>query len=215
MTERFAIYYAPAQDSALSRKAEAWLAQPDLQELAISARRYGFHATIKAPMALAEGVDREQLATALRQFAATHAGVELSDFGPRLIDGFLAFTTEPQPAALTDFAALVVNFFEPQRAPLTAEDVRRRLKAPLTPRQVELVERYGYPYVLEQFQFHMTLTDRLPLERRDEMQRRAVVWFADELKAPIMLDRLVVFHEAAPGEPFTRINGDFILKGVS
>ena len=215
MTERFAIYYAPAEDSPLWLKAQAWLAQPDLEELAVSARRYGFHATIKAPMALAEGVDREQLAKALRQFAAAHAGVELSNFGPRLIDGFLAFTTDPQPAALTDFAALVVNYFEPQRAPLTAEDIRRRLKAPLTPRQIELVERYGYPYVLEQFQFHMTLTDRLPAERRDEMQRRAAEWFADVLAGPIMLDRLVVFHEAAPGEPFVRLDGDYMLKGVA
>ena len=215
MTERFAIYYAPAEDSPLWLKAQAWLAQPDLEELAVSARRYGFHATIKAPMALAEGVDREQLAQALRQFAATHAGVELSDFGPRLIDGFLAFTTDPQPVALTDFAALVVNYFEPQRAPLTAEDIRRRLKAPLTPRQIELVERYGYPYVLDQFQFHMTLTDRLPAERRDEMQRRAAGWFADVLAGPIMLDRLVVFHEAAAGEPFTRLDGDYLLKGMA
>ena len=215
MTERFAIYYAPAVDSALWRQAQAWLAQADLQDLAVSARRYGFHATIKAPMALAEGVDGAQLAAALGQCAATHAGVELSNFGPRLIDGFLAFTTDPQPAALTDFAALVVNYFEPQRAPLTAEDVRRRLKAPLSTRQIELVERYGYPYVLEQFQFHMTLTDRLPVERRDEMQRRAGEWFAYVLATPIMLDRLVVFHEAAPGEPFTRLDGDYLLKGVA
>lgn len=213
MTERFAIYYAPAEDSALWLKAQAWLAQPDLEDLAASARRYGFHATIKAPMALADGVDRAQLVAALELFAATHAGVALSDFGPRLIDGFLAFTTEPQPEALTDLAALVVNFFEPQRRPLTAEDVRRRLKAPLTLRQIELVERYGYPYVLEQFQFHMTLTDRLPAERRDELQQRAVEWFAEVLAAPIRLDRLVLFHEAAPGEPFVRLAGDYILKG--
>jgi hypothetical protein len=213
MTERFAIYYAPAQDSSLWRKAEAWLAQPDIQEIAVSARRYGFHATIKAPMALADGVDREQLVALLRRFAEAEPVVELSDFAPRLIDGFLAFTTEPQPVALTDFASNVVNFFEPARAPLSADDMRRRLKAQLTPRQVALVEQYGYPYVLEQFQFHMTLTDRLPVEKRDELQRRAVDWFAEVLAKPVMLDRLVLFHEAAAGEPFRRLDGDFLLKG--
>lgn len=212
MTERFAIYYAPAEDSALWRAAQAWLAQPDLRDLAVSARRYGFHATIKAPMALADGVDREQLGALLTRFAEFQPGVVLSNFGPRLIDGFLAFTTEPQPAALTDFAAKVVNFFEPARAPLSAEEMRRRLKAPLSPRQMELVEQYGYPYVLEQFQFHMTLTDRLAIEKREEWQQRAREWFADVLAQPVVLDRLVVFHEAAPGEPFTRLAGDYILK---
>ena len=214
MTERFAIYYAPAKDSALWRKAEAWLVQPELHDLAVSARRYGFHATIKAPMALAEGVDRNGLDALLTRFAEGEPPVELSNFGPRLIDGFLAFTTEPQPAALTDLATKVVNFFEPARAPLSADDLRRRLKAQLSPRQIELVEQYGYPYVLEQFQFHMTLTDRLPADRRDEWQRRAVEWFDEVLATPVMLDRLVVFHEAAAGEPFTRLDGDYILKGA-
>jgi hypothetical protein len=67
--------------------------------------------------------------------------------------------------------------------------------------------------VLEQFQFHMTLTDRLPVEKRDELQRRAVDWFAEVLAKPVMLDRLVLFHEAAAGEPFRRLDGDFLLKG--
>lgn len=213
MTERFAIYYAPALDSALWRKAEAWLAQPDIQNVSGSARRYGFHATIKAPMALKAGTGWTQLNAALEAFRLSAAPVDMGLFGAHLIDGFLALTPVEQPQAVTDFAARVVEAMEPYRAPLEPADRERRLKSPLTPRQIELLDRYGYPYVLEQFQLHMTLTDRLPAERKEELQQRAAEWFGDELSKPFTLDRLALFYEATPSTPFRRLNGDFILKG--
>ena len=69
MPERFAIYYAPARESAFAERAEAWLSQSQLEDRTVSARRYGFHATLKAPMALAEGQDRAGLEAALAAFA--------------------------------------------------------------------------------------------------------------------------------------------------
>ena len=212
MTDRFAIYYAPGRDSALWRRAEDWLAQPDLQPISTSARRYGFHATIKAPMALAEGTDRAGLEMALVDFARTHRPVLLSGLAVTPIEGFLALTTTPQPQELTDFAATVVTAFEPFRAPLDPAERARRLTAKLTARQIELIDAYGYPYVLEAFQFHMTLTDRLEPEPQAAMQARAAAWFADTLSAPIRLDRLALFHEAEPGAAFRRLD-DYVLTG--
>ena len=215
MTERYAIYYAPAADSALWRKAEAWLTQPELLPLTETARRYGFHATIKAPMVLAEGTDRAGLEQALVAFSAVHGPVGMGRCGAHVIGGgFLALTPIEQPPELTDFAAELVEAFEDFRAPLEPEERERRLRALLTPRQVELVDAYGYPYVFEEFQLHMTLTDRLPVELREPLQQRAEAWFVDELAQPMMLDRLVVFHEAAAGEPFRRLDGDFMLRGT-
>jgi Protein of unknown function (DUF1045) len=213
MTERFAIYFAPARSTMLDERAETWLAQPDLHGLTVSARRYGFHATIKAPMALADGMDRGGLEMALAKFSARQAPVNMGRLGAHLIDGFLALTPVRQPQELTDFAASVVVAFEPFRAPLEAAERDRRLKAKLTPRQVELVDEYGYPYVLEEFQLHMTLTDRLAVEQRAQLQAKAAAWFADELVAPIVLDRLVLFHEAEPGAAFRRLD-DFVLEGA-
>ena len=211
MTERFAIYFAPARDSRLAQRAEAWLAQPDLRAETKSARRYGFHATLKAPMALAPGVDRVELEAALADFSGRTAVVEMQ-LAPRLIGGFVALTAEPQPPALTDLAARVVVAFEPLRAALGPAERARRLKAPLTARQIELVDRYGYPHVLEEFQFHMTLTDWLADEQCALLQMRAAAWFAEVLSAPVMLDRLVLFHEAEPGAAFRRLD-DYLLKG--
>ena len=212
MSDRFAIYYAPARDSALWRRAEEWLAQPDLQPITVSARRYGFHATIKAPMALAEGTDRAGLEMALADFARTHGPVAPSGLAVTPIEGFLALTTTPQPQALTDFAATVVTAFEPFRAALDPADRARRLKAPLSARHVELLDTYGYPYVLEQFQFHMTLTDRLEPEPKAAIGRRATEWFAEVLSAPNSLDRLVLLHEADPGAAYRRLD-DYVHTG--
>lgn len=212
MTERFAIYFAPATNSALWQAAESWFAQPDLPAISVSARRYGFHATIKAPMALSDGMDRASLEMALTEFAAARAPMSLGQIAPTPIEGFLALICAPQPQAVTDLAAAVVTAFERFRAPMSAEDRARRLRAPLTARQIELMDAYGYPYVLEQFQFHMTLTDRLEPTLLAAMRERATAWFQAALSAPIWLDRLVLFHEAEPGGMFRRLD-DHILSG--
>ncbi len=212
MPIRHAVYFAPARDSALWLAAEAWLAQPELERLTVSARRYGFHATLRAPMVLAGSFDSFE--AGLEALAMTHRPVELAGLAPRLIDGFVALTTEPQPRALTDFAADLVKALEPFRAPLSAEERERRLRAPLDARQAELVEQFGYPYVLEQFQFHMTLTDRLPEARREDLLAVATDWFAAALAEPVRLDRLVVFDEPEPGAAFRRLDPDFMLMGA-
>lgn len=212
MPARYAIYFAPARDSELWQRAQDWLAQPDLETLTISARRYGFHATIKAPMTLA--LDYAELDAAVSEFADENRAVTLSGLAPRLLDGFLALTTAPQPAALTDLAARAVEAFEPFREPLSADEQARRLKAPLTPRQIELVAQYGYPYVLDQFLFHMTLTDRLAEDLRASMVERAEAWFANALAEPVRLDRLVVFAEPEPGAAFERLDPDYVLRGA-
>ena len=213
MPERFAIYFAPVKESALAERAGAWLARPELDALTVSARRYGFHATLKAPMELRAGTSRAGFAAALAAFAGRTAPVSLGRLTARLLDGFLALTPVPQPPGVTEFAAKVVQDFEDFRAPLGADERARRLKAPLSPRQIELVDRYGYPYVLEEFLFHMTLTDRLPPERQEELVGKARGWFADALAEPIRLDRLVLFREPEPGAAFVRLD-DYVLKGT-
>ncbi|MEQ1769679.1 MAG: DUF1045 domain-containing protein [Devosia sp.] len=212
MPQRFAIYYAPPRGSALDVRSANWLKRPELREATIAARRYGFHATIKAPMALKTGTDQAGLAAALATFGRENGPVMVGRIEPRIIDGFLALVPVIQPRELTDFAELVVEAFDRFRAPLDARERQRRLSAPLSDRQIKLLDTYGYPYVLEQFQFHMTLTDRLPLDRQAALLADAKVWFAPALATQLVVDRLVLFHEAEPGTVFFR-GEDFVLKG--
>lgn len=228
MAPRFAIYYAPSVTSPLWDRASAWLGRDPASGAAFegaiagierarllnrtqSAHRYGFHATIKPPMALAAGKSPEALRAALRAFAETAAPVPLGRLGVGALGPFLALVPEGNNAALQAFVGRVVEAFEPFRAPLAPED-RTARAAGLTARQAALLDAYGYPYVLDEFRFHMTLTDALDDADRPEMLAAAKTWFAPELAAPLLLDRLVLYRESQKGRPFHRLE-DFKLGG--
>ncbi|MGV8951544.1 MAG: DUF1045 domain-containing protein [Cypionkella sp.] len=227
MAERYAIYYAPPAMGTLWERASTWLGRDAasgdsfdgpvaginrdrLLNLTHSANRYGFHATIKAPMALMDGAGPEDLTTALRAFAGEHQPVDLGGMTLALIDGFIAIVPAAQSEAVQDFAAHVVEAFEPFRAPMSIKDRAARVSRGLTPRQEELLDGYGYPYVFEEFQLHMTLTDRLGPEDRDEVFAAASTWFGPLLVQAMLLDSLSIFEEPERGRPFIR-TADFAL----
>lgn len=226
MTERFAIYYAPSAHSNLWERAATWLGRDAsdgelfhgpvagierdrLLNLTQSANRYGFHATLKAPMALADGALSVNIMSKLSEFAAQHQPIDLGK--PRLssLSGFLALTVE-ENEALQDFAAHVVETFDPLRAPMSVKDRAARAAKGLSERQIELLDAYGYPYVFEEFFFHMTLTDRLADSDAADIAQAATTWFSPVLEESLILDRLSLFHEADAGAPFRRI-ADFKL----
>lgn len=227
MTERFAIYYAPSATGHLWERAATWLGRDAstgetldgtvagldrsrLLNLTQSANRYGFHATIKPPMTLAEGRDEAQLRAGLADFAASHQPFSLGRLKLGLLDGFLALLADEAGPELADFAASIVENFEPFRGPLTPRERDRRLAHGLDARQTELLDRYGYPYVLDQFRFHMTLSDRLDPADAPDIMSAAQTWFGPVLEDEILLDRLSLFHEADSGKPFSRL-ADFRL----
>jgi hypothetical protein len=230
MPERYGIYFAPAATSELWRRAAIWVGRDALNSNALeadiggidpehrhamtrSARRYGFHATLKAPMALADRLEGKDLDRALKAWAAAHAPV---DFGPLKLGslgGFLALVPKTQSAALTDFVGRLVADFDGFRAPPSEAERAKRLQAGgLTPRQLELLGVYGYPYVMEEFRFHLTLTDDLTPDDHGAFRAAASTWFAADIGADLLLDRLVLFHEAEPGAPFIRLR-DYPLTG--
>lgn len=230
MSERFALYYAPATSSELWRHASIWLGRDAASDTALaadiggldperrhavtrSARRYGFHATLKAPMALDGKLVGKDLDRAIRAWTAAHAPVAIGRLVLAPIGGFLALVPARQSAALTDFAGLVVADFDDFRAPLEpAERAKRHADAALTPRQADYLDRYGYPYVMEAFRFHMTVSDSLEPGLQAEVRAAAATWFGPLLGDELVLDRLVLFHEAAPGAPFRRLR-DYLLLG--
>ena len=228
MPQRFALYYAPSVTDPLWLRAAQWIGRdpaggavaaveiPGIDvarriDVSESARRYGFHATLKAPMALAEGVTQAALEEALRRFGLDLPAVEIGKLKVASIDGFVALIPERQTETLTAFVARVVEAFDPFRAPLTAADREKRVRnGHLTARQIELLDRFGYPYVMEEFLFHMTLTDRLVDADREEIMAAVRDWFAPLLDKSYWLDRIALFHEPSPGAPFVRL-GDFPL----
>jgi putative phosphonate metabolism protein len=174
-TARYAIYFTPPPDSPLARFGARVLGydcferadvphrpidglDPAVLALAtVEPRRYGFHATLVAPFRLAPGIDGDALTTAFSALAASHAPVMAGPLRVAAMDRFVVLVPgEPYPE-IEALADACVAAFDRFRAPLTDADRARRLAAGLTARQTELLERWGYPYVLDQFRFHMTL----------------------------------------------------------
>ena len=210
--KRYAVYYAPVAGE-FSSRAAAWLGwdvaagqavtQPDLglpaAEITRDPRKYGFHGTIKPPFRLAEGRDFAGLTEALAALAARLAPVSAPGLKIKNIDGFLALIPEGDPAGLQALAAEVVRALEPFRAPLTEAEIAKRRPERLSPRQRELLDIYGYPFVLEEFRFHLTLTDRLPAPLANEAKAILADHFAPVLPRPFELADLCLFGEGESG----------------
>jgi putative phosphonate metabolism protein len=225
VTRRFAIYAAPGVRSAdtvgvlLRQRAEQWLGRSvsgnpvppgahvgwtraAIDAVTASARRYGFHATLKPPFRLAEGRTAEELDAAVARFAAGSAGAVIPKLTLARLGGFFALVAGAEAPGLHALADEVVTRLDDFRAPLTGAELARHDQAALTPRQRELLKTWGYPYVLDEFRFHLTLTDRIPDEQRPEVERALSDWFAALLGADVPVDALAVFTEAEPGAPF-------------
>ncbi|MCL2514938.1 MAG: DUF1045 domain-containing protein [Microbacteriaceae bacterium] len=222
---RVAIYAAPgarAGDAAadlLAARAEQWLGRsatgapvPEWGELAwtraavdeitVDARRYGFHATLKAPFRLAEGRTLAELEQALDAFADERPVVTVPQLALSRLGSFFALVPGAPAEALYALAAEIVKTFDGFRAAPNEAELARRNPAGMSARQRELFERWGYPYVLDEFRFHLTLTDRIPAEQRAEVEGTLADWFAGVIGHDIPLDALALFIEPEPGAPF-------------
>jgi Protein of unknown function (DUF1045) len=65
----------------------------------------------------------------------------------------------------------------------------------LTPRQREYLDRWGYPYVMEEFRFHMTLTGQLDAERREPTLAMLRHHFSAIAIETLAIDRLALFRQ--------------------
>ncbi|WP_027795037.1 DUF1045 domain-containing protein [Paraburkholderia acidipaludis] len=216
---RFAIYYAPPRESAFWRAGCAWLGrdpesgealhapQPaglarPLAEVTVAPRRYGWHGTLVPPFRLAPGVTPEALLAAAQQWAATRSPFALTVEAATL-GRFVALrpADEAGDAAVCELAADALRTLAALRAAQTPAELAQRLDAPLTARQRAYVEAWGYPYIFDEYRFHMTLSDSLD----DAHERHALVaaWNAQMAEAGALpVDGVALFVEPRPGAPF-------------
>jgi putative phosphonate metabolism protein len=207
--KRYAVYYAPGPGRFAAAGA-CWLgwdpaagapvAQPadiaGLGRLTAEPRKYGLHGTLKPPFRLAPGVTLADLQADLTRLSARLAPVVLPGLTLARLGGFLALVPVGDAGALTGLAAEVVVTLDGARAPLTDAEIARRSPDRLTPRQADLLRLYGYPWVMEQFRFHLTLSGPLTEDEGSELWLRARRHFADCTPTPFVVDALSLFGEA-------------------
>lgn len=216
---RFALYYAPPRETAWWQAGCAWLGRdPEtgdvleppqlsglerpLAALTVAPRRYGWHATLVAPFRLAPGATPAALLDAALRWASTRRPFAVP-VEAATISRFVAVrpADEAGDAALRELASDALCALAPLRAQPDAADLARRLEAPLTARQRELLAQWGYPYVFDQFRFHMTLSDSLGDAR--ERDRLADAWNT-QMQPPgaMPVNGAAIYVEPAPGAPF-------------
>ena len=217
---RYAIYFVPEPDTALARFGAAWLgrdiesghavAQPPvsgfdagvLHALTAEPRRYGFHATLKPPFALAPGRTEAQLLDAVAHLANTDAAFALPSLRLAAIGRFLALVPAaacPRINALADSCVAALDAF---RAPPSEGELARRRAARLTAAQDALLVRWGYPYVFDEYRFHMTLTNSLEATMRERLMPVLNALAEPVASRPAPVASLSVAAEPSPGSDF-------------
>lgn len=224
MTARYAIYFSPERHSPWWEFGAHWLGrdecsdaplvQPvlsqfnvaELRAITAEPRRYGFHATLKAPFHLRGGRNVADLMAGLEALAATLKPVPLGPMRVATLGNFVALMPVVAPEELTALAAQCVTALDALRAPLSAAELARRRAAQLDAREQELLQLYGYPYVLERFRFHFSLSGPLAAAQAQRVMQAVLEPVAQlNTTAPLLLDRLCLLVETAPGQPLIRV----------
>lgn len=210
---RYALYYMPPAASALAVAGNAWLGRDAVSGLAVAhpalpglppdtlrrhtatARRYGFHATLKAPFVLAAGFDESHLMQMATSFSACQAPLVPLMLKTCLLDDFLALCPAAPTSHVAALAMRCMVYFDLLRASSDAEtDAMARGR------------RRGTPNAGSAFRFHMTLSDRLvdsDATLIEPLQRAADLHFAQALSSPLTVDALTIFKQPAPDASWT------------
>lgn len=218
---RYAIYYMPALHTAWWAAGSHWLGRcavtgqtfaqpviPDLsaerfEQLTLDPRRYGWHATLKAPFQLDTGHGLNNLRTALQNLATDLPAFEMPALQVSTVGGFLALRPVHHNARLHTTADACVTRLHPLVKPLGPDELARRRQAQLNPAQDRLLMQWAYPWVLEEFKFHLSLTGPIHALTADELE--ALVQAAQthfEALPPARFEHLALFAEPHKGAEF-------------
>ncbi|MBU1610928.1 MAG: DUF1045 domain-containing protein [Proteobacteria bacterium] len=220
MPERFAIYYAPGHGSPLDRLGSSWLGrcaltgtfqqQPlvpgfnadQLDRLTTSPRRYGFHATLVPPFSLRQECSPEDLLEQTRILARQLAPVKLRPLTVTALGSFLALVPSRQDE-VSRLAETCLRALHPLREPPSLREMERRRVRGLTPVQERLLRQWGYPYVLGEYTFHMTLTGSIGNHAtRKTLARQLTKYFQPIRKVEHVIDELCLFRQQDEHSPF-------------
>ncbi len=169
-------------------------------------RRYGFHATIKAPFSLRLDLDAHELFDVVAEFARKHSPFNAGELEVGVVKagrdlGFVALKPDGALKELRAFEGSVVRGLDRLRAPLVETSHDYRGSERLTPRQAYYLHAWGYPYVLDEFDPHFTLTNAIP----DAKSVAQLLEWEFRLKVPsraLHVDALTLFEQSEAGGEF-------------
>lgn len=210
---RYALYFTPPPGR-LAKFGVSWLGWDPVGGHAVSGprdlsfdwdtatatpRKYGLHATLKPPFRLRVGTRIEELDCMVQALSGTLRPVSLDGLELTELGRFLALIPEYDTEALTGLAATLVRDLDGFRAPLTEDELGKRRACGLNARQEALLQKWGYPHVMEAFHFHITLTGRLPKPERFAIKAHLSAILPAVLPRPFLVDAITLMGEAENG----------------
>ena len=171
----------------------------DVAAITATPRKYGLHATMKPPMRLATGTSEDALRAACAALAATRAPVRLEGLQVERLGRFLALRPLGDVSALNALAAACVTELDTFRAPAPDTEIEKRRAAGLSTEQDRNLIQWGYPYVLDQFRFHVTLTGKLPKGDLPAVEDYLATELTPLLPQPFEINDLALMGEAENG----------------
>ena len=222
---RLGIYFVPDPGTALYQMASSWLGydirdgreliydktllgiNPQHRELVAPARRYGFHATLKAPFRLRDGEKVENIAEALHEFSGRFRKFTLPSLKLQTFSSFSCLVPERTKSEINEIADQLVRDFDKFRSPPTQEELDKRMAKKITTRQLYLLRQWGYPYVLDCYRFHMTLTGTLPSDpvKKNLIQELLERYFEPIIEEPVCFNTISLVCEPEPESCFVHV----------
>lgn len=207
---RAAIYYAPETDDLLWQSGCSWLGydaytgatvtQPAIDHLSAhtrAPRRYGFHATLKPPMHLTGSLANFE--RDVMHLAQQLEPVQLPQLNVTTLQQFITLTPTAPTHALQVLADTCVTQLDVHRLP-EHPTIKARRAVGLSAKQLHYLEQWGYPFVMDCWQFHLTLSDNGAAD--PALLAAATAHFNASLIVPRRITSLALFIEDTPGAPF-------------
>ncbi|MBY4629922.1 DUF1045 domain-containing protein [Rhizobium croatiense] len=217
---RYAICFTPPASDPLSLVAANWLGRnvfsgdmlepPAVRGLGIHEiafhtalpRRYGFHGVLKAPFHLSGDMSESQLLRDLMRFAGTFAPFQISRLEIARLGSFYSLMPSAPCEQIQYLASAIVQEFDRYRAPLSEADIERSDPDGLSAAQFANLHRWGNPYVMDEFRFHMPVTGSINAVDMPRVEQALRTIFMPVLKEPVMVSNVALMIEEGTGGPF-------------
>ncbi len=220
---RYAVYFVPPADSVLYRFGASLIGydaysgqslpfidgiEAEVQgwkRFTTDPRKYGFHATLKAPLSLAPGKTEDELVAAVRDVAQTPRAIPVIAPAVRNIGSFIAIVPDVPCPALHAFADDCVTAIDDFRAPLTAADRERPQRVGPDRAAGRISGPLGLPLRVRGIPLSHDTGRLSPAERRAHVTRILQRRFDALALHSISIDRLALFRQIDAHSGFTII----------
>ncbi|TCL74632.1 DUF1045 domain-containing protein [Rhizobium sp. BK251] len=217
---RYAICFTPSASDPLTFAGANWLGRnvysgemvepPGIRGLGIHEvafhtalpRRYGFHGGLKAPFRLAPDVSEAALLRELMRFSGTLLPFTIPCLEIARLGNFYGLVPSHRCESLEHLASALVQQFDCFRAPLSEAEIERSDPDGLSAAQFSNLHRWGHPYVMDEFRFHMMLTGPVNSADMPRLEQALRSFFEPVLADPIPVSNIALLMEEGNGGPF-------------